>query len=86
MRERSHFVSWRTLAALGAVLLLLFLAVHPTATATLAVAILLLPVTLFGLLPAAVTSGTNEGHEARVFRPVLVRARLFQRPPPLSIL
>lgn len=87
MRERPPLFRWRTLMALGAVLLLLALAVHPaTASAVMAAALVLVPVALFGLVPVPLTPGAVRAPETRVARPVLVRARLFQRPPPVSFL
>jgi hypothetical protein len=74
------------LAALGAGLLLLALAVHPaTAMVGVAAAMVLLPVALFGFVLIPLALGAVDAHEPRVARLVLVRARLFQRPPPISL-
>ncbi|MGA7521357.1 MAG: hypothetical protein WBW84_02685 [Acidobacteriaceae bacterium] len=87
MSELTHPLSWRTLAGLGAVLLLLVLAVHPaTAMVGVAAAMVLLPVALFGCVLVPWSLGAVDVPESRVARPVLVRARLFERPPPISLL
>ncbi|MFZ0633774.1 MAG: hypothetical protein WA399_15550 [Acidobacteriaceae bacterium] len=85
MSDRTHFLSWRSLAGLGAVLLLLALAAIPTTAIVVAAAMVLLPVALFGfvLVPLSLDSATD--WEPRLAVPVLVRARLFQRPPPISL-
>lgn len=85
MHERRHLLSWRSLAALGAVVLLLALAVHPATAAVVMAAVVLLPVALFGsvLVPLSLDPRTNRDPQAA--QPVLVRARLFQRPPPVSL-
>lgn len=87
MSERPHLLSWRTLAALFVVVLLLALAAHPTtATAGVALAVVLLPVALFGFVLVPLSVGPAVDWEPRLAVPVLIRARLFQRPPPVSLL
>jgi hypothetical protein len=74
------------LAALGVLAMLLALAVHPaTAAVVVAAASVLLPVALFGFVLIPLALGVVDAREARVAGPVLVRARLFQRPPPMSL-
>ncbi|HEX3662696.1 MAG TPA: hypothetical protein VHU89_14770 [Acidobacteriaceae bacterium] len=80
-----HLPSWRSLAALGGVALLLALAMHPaTAAVMVAAAVVLLPVALFGLVRVPHSLG-NQSRPPRLAMPVRVRAQLFQRPPPLSL-
>jgi len=88
MSDRNHFLSWRSLVALGALVALLALVLHPAvSTAALAAAVVvLLPVTLFGFVLVPLVVGPAVDWEPRLAVPVPVRARLFQRPPPISLL
>ncbi|MGA8529296.1 MAG: hypothetical protein WB622_06245 [Acidobacteriaceae bacterium] len=86
MNGRTHLLGWRTLAAWAGVALLLAMAVHPaTATVAIAAAVVLMPVALFGSVLVPLSLGSAEVPEPRVGRPILLRARLFQRPPPVSL-
>jgi len=68
--------------ALGAAILLLALLVCPAA----GVALVLAPVLLFGLVAAPRSLWPASNLEPPFAEPVLIRAGLFQRPPPVSIL
>lgn len=88
MSERIHLLSWRRLVALGALVALLALVMHPAvSTAALAAAVIvLLPVALFGFVLVPLAVGPAMDWEPRLAVPVLVQAQLFQRPPPQSLL
>jgi hypothetical protein len=76
----------RNLAAVGIAILLLALVVPPAAGMVLATALVLTPVFLFGLVAAPRSLWPAADLEQRFAAPVLERAPLFQRPPPVSIL
>lgn len=87
MSQRNHFLRWRGLVALGALVAVLALVLHPAvSTAALAAAVVvLLPVALFGFVLVPLAEGPAMDWEPRLAVPVLVRAGLFQRPPPISL-
>jgi hypothetical protein len=65
---------------------LLALAVHPTtAVGVVAAAVILSPVALFGFVLVPLSLGAALDWEPRLAVPVLVRAQMFQRPPPISL-
>jgi hypothetical protein len=75
----------RNLAAVGGVILLLALLVHPTAAVGFVLSLVLAPVVLFGLVltPRSLWPALDL---ERVFgAPILSCAALFQRPPPFSL-
>lgn len=79
-------LNWRIFAALGLALCLLALLVHPApAQGAVLAAFVLLPVFLFGLLPAPRPLWPPADPERRSAGTVLCRAGLFQRPPPFSL-
>lgn len=82
--------SRRNLAAAGLAICLVALALHPTAAGAVALAaMVLLPIALsglFGLVDVPQSLGSALELETVFATPVLVRASLFQRPPPLSLL
>ncbi len=78
--------TWHKLAAFSLAVALLLLVAHPAAGVALIAALVLTPVTLFGLVlvphslcPAADPAPLRD-------LPIFCRAGLFQRPPPSSIL
>jgi hypothetical protein len=80
-------LNWRKLAAFGLAICLLALAIHPTpAGVPLLAASVLQPALLFGLVlvPRLLWPATDM--EPRCAVPILCRAGLFVRPPPVSIL
>lgn len=81
----TSLLNWRSLAVLGAALLLLALAMHPATAAIVAAAVVLLPVALFGNVLVPLSLGAVEEPQPGVIPPVMLRARLFQRPPPISL-
>jgi hypothetical protein len=80
--------SWRNLAAAGLAICLVALVLHPTAAGAAALAaMVLLPsalIGLFGLVDVPQSLGSALQLETVFATPVLVRAGLFQRPPPVS--
>jgi hypothetical protein len=81
MRPGAH-----KLAATGIAILLLALLVHPAAGVALATALVLTPVFLFGFVAAPRSLWPAADLEQRCIAPILGRAVLFQRPPPVSLL
>ncbi|MGB6610410.1 MAG: hypothetical protein WBE63_11785, partial [Acidobacteriaceae bacterium] len=76
----------RKLAAVGGVILLLALVVQPTAAVGFALSLVLAPVTLFGLVLTPRSLWPAFDLERAFGVPILARAALFQRPPPVSFL
>jgi hypothetical protein len=75
----------RKLAAVGELIFLLALVVHPTAAAGFVLSLVLAPMVLFGLVltPRSLWPALDL---ERVFGvSILTRAALFQRPPPFSL-
>jgi hypothetical protein len=73
-------------ATVGMAVGLLFLLACPAAGVALAVALVLTPVVLFGLVVAPRSLWPPADLDQRFVQPLLSRAGLFQRPPPISIL
>jgi hypothetical protein len=71
------------MAAVGLALCLVLLLLHPSPAGGAGfAAVLLLPVSLFGLVLVPRSLWPASGLEQRFAVPILCRASLFQRPPP----
>jgi len=82
--------NWKKLGAAAGICLgligLLLLVAHPAAVTALVAAFVLLPVVLFGIVAVPRSLWPALDLEAAFTAPIPVRARLFERPPPVSIL
>ena len=79
--------NWRNLAAMVLAICLVAVLVHPTAAGVAALAALVLaPVTLFGLVETPRSLWPALALKRVFTAAVQVRGELFQRPPPVSIL
>ena len=76
----------RKLAAVGGVIFLLALVVHPTAAVGFVLSLVLEPVVLFGLVLTPRSLWPALDLEPVFGAPILTQAALFQRPPPFSLL
>lgn len=77
---------WRNLAAMVLAICLVALVLHPASAGAALLAVLVLaPVTLFGLILVPRSLWPPLQLETVFAAPVLRRAALFQRPPPVSL-
>jgi|HubBroStandDraft_1064217.scaffolds.fasta_scaffold282288_1 hypothetical protein len=76
----------RKLAAVGGLIFLLASVVHPTTAVGFVLSLVLTPVVLFGLVLTPRSLWPALDLERTFGAPILVRAALFQRPPPFSVL
>jgi hypothetical protein len=78
--------TWKSLAVVGGVILLLALVVQPTAAVGFVLSLVLAPVMLFGLVLTPRSLWPALDLEPVFGVPILTRAALFQRPPPVFFL
>jgi membrane-bound ClpP family serine protease len=78
-------LTWHRLAAVGAATVVLLLVAHSVAGVALAGVLVLTPVMLFGLVEVPRSLWPAMDLELSFAAPILGRAGLFQRPPPVSL-